>query len=93
MTERNFALERRMQEQRKIQPEPASMNKSAEAGVSPEKMRRCFNCGEELGRSRYRDPHDTCGRQECEREARNAERGEREEAHERLDEDMGYGRW
>lgn len=53
------------------------------------KMRHCFNCGAELGVYAYYDPLDTCGALECNREARNAEAAERDEAHERLDKDMG----
>lgn len=57
------------------------------------KMRPCFNCGDELGE--YADHHrlDDCGRPECVREASNAAREEREEAHEELDRDLGYGRY
>lgn len=36
------------------------------------------------------DRLDNCGKQECEREARDAMQGEREEAHERLDRDNGW---
>jgi hypothetical protein len=39
---------------------------------------------------RYSDSRDTCGKMECEREARNQEWQEREEAHEQLDRDMGW---
>lgn len=56
------------------------------------KMRHCFNCGAELGvMSRWEfDPLDTCGKTECEREARIAHERERQDAHEQLDRDMGY---
>lgn len=54
------------------------------------KMRFCFNCGAELGVYSSYDPLDTCGASECEREAANAARQEREEAHEQLDRDMGW---
>lgn len=56
------------------------------------KMRHCFYCGEELGRSpsTWSDPYETCGKRECDREARDAMQGEREEAHEQLDRDMGW---
>lgn len=54
------------------------------------KMRYCFNCGAELGVSAFHYPLDTCGARECEREARNASKQEREEAHEQLDRDMGW---
>jgi hypothetical protein len=57
------------------------------------KMRFCFNCGAELGCYADSDPLDTCGAQECDREARNAVRNEQEEAHERLDRDNGWDRW
>lgn len=65
--------------------------------MSEPKMRHCWNCGEELGmlkRSEW-EPGDTCGKTECNREASNAREAEREEAHRRLDSNMGYGdgRW
>lgn len=54
----------------------------------------CFNCGEDIGeKDRFSDPLDTCGRPECNREARNAFEAERAEAHEQLDRDMGWGGW
>ena len=56
------------------------------------KMRHCFNCGEELGAYAFYDSRDTCGKVECDREARNDFYAEREEAHERLDRDMGWDR-
>ena len=59
----------------------------------PPKMRHCFNCGEELGAYAYYDRLDTCGKITCEREARDASYAEREEAHDRLDRDMGWDRW
>lgn len=56
------------------------------------KMRHCWYCGDEMGviEARYYRREDTCGKPECEREARAAEREEREEAHRRLDEDMDW---
>lgn len=59
--------------------------------MSNEKMQRCDYCGEEIGvYERYgRDPQ-TCGKSECERWARDAEAEEREEAHRRLDDEMGW---
>lgn len=56
------------------------------------KMRHCWFCGAELGviERKYYDRFDTCGSRECEREARNMERAERDEAHEQLDRDMGW---
>lgn len=57
------------------------------------KMRHCFNCGEELGVYADYDPLDDCGKQECQRAARDAYAEEREEAHEQLDRDNGWDRW
>jgi len=54
------------------------------------KMRHCFNCGEELGCYADYSPLDDCGKEECARAARDAYAQEREEAHGRLDRDMGY---
>lgn len=56
------------------------------------KERFCWHCGESLGEidGRHCEPHMTCGKRECEREARDAEREERAQAHERLDRDMGW---
>jgi len=54
------------------------------------KMRHCFNCGAELGRYADHHPLDTCGARDCERAARDAAQQERDEAHERLDRDMGW---
>ena len=56
------------------------------------KMRHCWFCGDEIGayEDRHYDRWDTCGTREGERETRAALREEREEAHRRLDDDMGY---
>lgn len=56
------------------------------------KMRHCANCGAEIGvfADWQWDRHDTCGSRDTERAARDDARAEREEAHERLDRDMGY---
>lgn len=58
------------------------------------KERHCWNCGESMGyiENRYYDRSDTCGKQECDREARHSAEAERHEAHERLDRDMGWDR-
>jgi hypothetical protein len=55
-------------------------------------MRYCWNCGDEMGviERKFYDPHDTCGKIECNREARYAEEVERSEAHDQLDRDMGW---
>ena len=51
----------------------------------------CYNCGDDMGeKDRFSDRLDTCGRPECEREARDAAYAERDEAHEQLDRDMGW---
>lgn len=57
--------------------------------------RFCWVCGVSMGvfENRYYDRHDTCGSPECERDARDAERAERDEAHEQLDRDMGWADW
>jgi len=57
------------------------------------KMRRCFNCGDEIGVYSDYEPLDTCGKLECEKAARDAMRQERDEAHEKLDIDRGWDRW
>jgi hypothetical protein len=54
------------------------------------KMRYCFNCGEELGAYADYDRLDTCGKRECEREARAIREEERQHAHDQLDRDMGW---
>lgn len=58
-------------------------------GLKP-KMRHCFNCGAELGCYADYDRADTCGAQECNREARDSIAEERDDAHERLDRDNGW---
>lgn len=57
--------------------------------------RHCWNCGASLGwiEDRFYDRTDTCGASECEREAHREAVIERDEAHERLDRDMGWDRW
>ncbi len=58
------------------------------------KMRHCWNCGAEMGVYADYDRMDDCGAQECQRAVREAFAAEREEAHERLDDHMGWGdRW
>lgn len=55
--------------------------------------RFCFNCGDSLGivEDRYHDRKDTCGKTECNRAAGDAEREEREHAHDALDRSHGWG--
>lgn len=57
---------------------------------APARMRHCFYCGEELGCYAEYEPLDTCGKSECEREARYARQIERDEAPEQLDKDRGW---
>ena len=54
--------------------------------------RHCWFCGASMGviEDRYYDRGDTCGKLECDREARHAAQAERDDAHERLDRDMGW---
>ena len=56
------------------------------------KIRHCWNCGAPMGaiENKYYDSRDTCGSNECEREAAYQREVERGEAHERLDRDMGW---
>jgi hypothetical protein len=52
----------------------------------------CFNCGEPQGEFDAYGEIVSCGKVECEREARNAQAAEREDAHRNLDESMGWDR-
>lgn len=56
--------------------------------------RHCWYCGESMGviESRHYHRGDTCGKRECERAAKHADRQERDEAHAALDADRGYDR-
>lgn len=56
--------------------------------MSVPKMHHCFNCGKELGVYADYDPLDTCGANECNREARNAIEDARQAAHDRVDNDF-----
>ena len=53
-------------------------------------MADCENCGAFMYEGRLIDRFNTCGARACERAARDAEQAEREEAHRRLDEELGY---
>lgn len=57
------------------------------------KERFCFNCGASLGFYADYDRLDNCGERECAREARSSMEAEREDAHQRLDDERGWGRW
>lgn len=62
--------------------------------MSKAKMQHCFNCGAELGvYSAYYGDLQNCGASECTRAERETMQAEREEAHQRLDDEMGYGNW
>jgi hypothetical protein len=57
------------------------------------KVQHCEYCGEDLGGKvdRYNgDPPVTCGKQECERWARDCMAEQREDAHRDLDDRMGW---
>jgi hypothetical protein len=54
------------------------------------RMRHCFNCGAAIGVYADYDRLDTCGDRDCNRAARDAVQQERDEAHEKLDRDMGW---
>jgi hypothetical protein len=54
------------------------------------KMRHCYFCGDELGVYADYDRFDTCGKKECDSDARDSLQAEREEAHEQLDRDNGW---
>ena len=58
------------------------------------KERHCWSCGCSMGiiENRFYRRDDTCGKLKCEREARDAERHEREEAHSALDAANGWDR-
>lgn len=59
--------------------------------MSEPKMQFCFNCGKELGiYVHYHGDIESCGSAECNREEQAAYREQREEAHHRLDEEMGW---
>ncbi len=58
--------------------------------TKPAKMRHCFYCGEELGIYADYDRLDHCGKRECSRAALDSIQEEREEAHDKLDRDMGW---
>jgi hypothetical protein len=55
------------------------------------KERFCWNCGQSMGwiANYAYERTDTCGARECEREARDQEQAERDDAHDQLDRDMG----
>lgn len=55
--------------------------------------RFCWNCGDSMGfvEDRYHERTDVCGKRECNRAASDAAAQERDEAHEQLDRDLGWG--
>lgn len=56
------------------------------------KRRHCWNCGADMGfiEDRFYDRRDTCGRRECDLNAREQDRAERDDAHDKLDRDMDW---
>jgi len=61
--------------------------------MTKEKLQFCDYCGTEIGFfvRQWREMY-TCGARECQRWERDQHEAEREEAHQRLDEDMGWSR-
>lgn len=59
------------------------------------KERFCWNCGKSMGwvENKFYDRMDTCGERECTQAERNVHQACRDEAHEELDRDMGWGGW
>jgi anaerobic ribonucleoside-triphosphate reductase len=55
--------------------------------------RFCCCCGASLGwlADREYERTDTCGSRQCDLEVRDMDRAEREDMHDRLDRDLGYG--
>lgn len=53
------------------------------------KMKHCAWCGEYLGEACDNEP-ESCGKPECNREVRDMQEADRQEAHEQLDRDMGW---
>jgi hypothetical protein len=54
------------------------------------KMRHCFYCGDPLGEYDDYDPLDTCGKPQCERAGRDERAYQRQDAHDKLDRDLGW---
>jgi hypothetical protein len=69
----------------------AAQEQVTERKMSKQKMKHCAHCGEELGMTEDwdREP-EACINPECKREVHAMYREEREQAHERLDRDMGW---
>ena len=59
------------------------------------KISQCEFCGDDLFGEVDKWPGEivTCGKRECERWARDEKLAEREDAHEQLDQMMGWDRW
>lgn len=57
------------------------------------KVRHCPYCGDDMGfiETRYYDRTDPCRKQQCNRDARDVYQSERDEAHERVDDDYRGG--
>lgn len=62
--------------------------------MSTAKQHHCFNCGADLGvYEAYYGDLQNCGSGECNRAEQDIHRSERDEAHEKLDRDMGWDRF
>lgn len=55
-------------------------------------VRSCPYCGDDMGfiEDRYFERTDPCGKTECNRDAAEADRADRHEAHEHLDREQGW---
>ena len=61
--------------------------------IQPNPARRhyCTACGDDMGLwDKFSRHGDTCGKFQCERDAREQDREDRSDSHERLDRDMGW---
>lgn len=55
------------------------------------RRQHCAYCGDDMGEwTKFSERTDTCGKPECQRFEREEAQAERDEAHERLDRDMGW---
>lgn len=62
--------------------------------MATQKMKHCAWCGEELGMAPgYDREPESCGKPECNREVRGMYQAQRDEAHEELDRQNGWGDW
>lgn len=56
----------------------------------PARRHTCWYCGTDMGPwTKFSCSTDTCGLRECDNAARDYEQGSRQDAHDKLDRDMG----